>query len=179
MISSLRSRLGRRAYGIAALTAFAVAALGAATPGASASTAPHLGRLPAISGHVTHSITTRPDMRSRPDAPQTATSCTVTPSAPFEYYGGTYGGGEEGIAEAQCTGGTVYELEVIVALFLNGTEVSWNTNTEYVTGSLAADTLYPLSAGNYTTEAQVCVTWTFGGSTTCSPVAANGPVYLP
>jgi hypothetical protein len=103
----------------------------------------------------------------------------VTPETPFEYYGGPYGGGEEGIAEAECTGGTVYALEVIVALFLNGTEVSYNTNTEYVTASASADTIYPLSAGDYKTEAQVCVTWTYGGSTSCSGIAASSTIYLP
>ena len=111
--------------------------------------------------------------------PATATSCMVTPNAPFEYFGGTYGGGEEGIAEAECMGGTVYELEVIVALFRNGTEVSYNTNTEYVTSTASADTVYPLSAGSYTTETQACVVWTFGGSSSCTGVAANGPVSLP
>jgi hypothetical protein len=179
MISSLRSRLGRKAYGIAALTALVVAALGATAPGASASTAPHSGRLPAISGHVSASLTAPSTIRSRHDAPQTATSCTVTPSAPFEYYGGPYGGGEDGVAEATCTGGTVYALEVIVALFLNGTEVSYNTNTDYVAVTASANTDYPLSAGDYTTEAQVCVTWTLGGSTTCSGIAASSTVYLP
>src|SRR5580692_11638740 len=110
MINSLWSRLGRRAYGIIALTALAAAALGAAAPGASASAAPRLERLPAISRHAAESLTTNPTVRSRSVAPQTATSCTPTPETPFEYYGGTYGGGEEGIAEASCTGGTVYAL---------------------------------------------------------------------
>jgi hypothetical protein len=177
MISNVRSRLGHRAYGIAVLVALAMAALGVAAPGASASAAPHSERLPAISGHAAESLTTHLAIRSRPDAPQ-VTTCTVTAETPFEYYGGPYGGGEEGIAEAQCTG-TVYALEVIVALFLNGTEVSYNTNTEYSTASAAADTVYPLSAGEYKTEAQVCATWTYGGSTSCSGIAVSSTVYLP
>jgi hypothetical protein len=151
-----------------------MAALVAAASGASASAAPRPGHLPAISGHPAQSLITHPAVR-----PQTATSCISTPETPFEYYGGPYGGGEEGIAEASCTGGTVYALEVIVALFLNGNEVSYNTNTVYVTSSASADAIYPLSAGDYTTETQVCVTWTFGGSTTCGGIGASNAIYLP
>jgi hypothetical protein len=157
-----------------------VAALGAATPAASASAAPRLERSPAISGHAVKGIATHSTVRSPSDLPQTATSCEVTPETPFEYFGGTYGGGEEGLAEAQCTGGTVYALEVIVGLVFNGNVVNPASNTGYVTSTESADSLYPLSAGDYQTAAEVCVTWTYGGSTTCSPVAETSPaVYLP
>ncbi len=114
--------------------------------------------------------------RSRAQA-ALAITCTVNPSTPFRYYGGTYGGGEEGIASVNCTG-TVYEIQVVVALFLNGTQVTYNSQTAYSTNFATADTVYPLSAGNYTTGADGYYTLTYGGSATFIPVKYSSTVYL-
>lgn len=177
MISSLRPRLARKAYGIAALAALTGVAFGTAAPSASASATPRPQRLAAISGPTAERTSTRLAMRSRPEAALTL-ACPVTVDPPFEYYGGTYGGGEEGIAEAYCNG-TVYELYIITALFLNGTEVASSTNTEYSTASAPADAIYPLSAGDYRTESQACFIAAYGGSWSCGAVSTSSTVYLP
>lgn len=175
-IGSLSS-LWRKASGVAAISALAIAMLGMTAPAASAAARPRPANLPRITAHAASRTAAR--SVAKPGISFTATNCTVTPQTPFEYFGGTFGGGEEGLAGASCNG-TVYSLEVIVALFLNSTEVAFNTNTVLSTASGSADTVYPLSSGDYVTEAQICVTWTFGGSTTCSGVAATNPaVFLP
>jgi hypothetical protein len=114
--------------------------------------------------------------RSPAQAAQTIT-CTVNPSTPFRYYGGTYGGGEEGIASVNCTG-TVYEIQVAVALFLNGSQITYNSQTAYSTNFATADTVYPLSAGNYKTGADGYDTLTYGGSATFIPLEYSSTVNL-
>jgi hypothetical protein len=86
--------------------------------------------------------------RTGPQAAETVT-CTEYADTPFEYYGG----GEEGIASLECSQ-VVYEIEVVAALFLNGSEVSYGVNTVYSTSETSADAIYPLSAGTYQTYGQ-------------------------
>jgi len=104
--------------------------------------------------------------------------CTPYADTPFEYYGGTYGGGEEGIASLECNE-VVYSIEVEVALFLNGHQVTYNNNTTYSTIETSADTVYPLSPGTYQTEMDAYVTPTFGGTALFSGVWAGPSTYLP
>jgi hypothetical protein len=115
--------------------------------------------------------------KSAAQVPQTIT-CTLTPQTPFRYFGGPFGGGEEGIAQVQCTG-VVYEIKLEVALFLNGVQVTYNSTTTFSTTFATADTEYPLSAGNYTTGADAYITWTFGGSTSFIPLTTSPTVFLP
>jgi hypothetical protein len=104
--------------------------------------------------------------------PQTVT-CTLTVGTPFTYSGGPYGGGEEGLAEVQCTA-AVYEISVEVALFENGTEVVYSINTVYSTYLAGVNTEYPLSAGDYQAGALADVYWS-----SPSAYSAIGPVYSP
>jgi hypothetical protein len=110
----------------------------------------------------------------------TAISCTVTPSAPFEYFGGPYGGGEEGIAHTTCSA-VVYEIQTVAALFLNNTsnEVSDGTGTVYEQLSGSADAVYPLESGEYFTAVQGSVTTVYGGGSVTSAVYVSAGVYLP
>ncbi|MFF3853964.1 hypothetical protein [Micromonospora sp. NPDC002575] len=96
-------------------------------------------------------------------------TCTLTPSTPFVYYGGPYGGGEEGIATVRCTQ-PVYAIQVEVALFRYGTQVTYNTHTSYSTTTASADTEYPRASGEYRTGADAYITWTYGGSTSFIPL---------
>jgi hypothetical protein len=114
------------------------------------------------------------------EKPETV-NCSVDPEAPFRYYGGTYGGGEEGIASVDCTQ-VVYEIETVAALFLNGTaasdEVSYGVNTVYEESSSSADAIYPLEAGDYYTAGQVTITNVYGGGSTTSPAYFSLETYL-
>ncbi|MEV6707433.1 hypothetical protein [Micromonospora wenchangensis] len=104
-------------------------------------------------------------------------TCTLTPSTPFVYYGGPYGGGEEGLAAVQCTY-PVYAIQVEVALFRYGTQVTYNTKTAYSTVLGNVDTEYPRYTGEYKTGADAFITWNYGGPTTFIPLTFSNSVYL-
>ncbi|MEV4842522.1 hypothetical protein AB0K20_04775 [Micromonospora matsumotoense] len=104
-------------------------------------------------------------------------TCTLTPSTPFVYYGGPYGGGEEGLATVRCTY-PVYAAQVEVALFRYGTQVTYNTYTNYSTTTTTADTEYPRSSGEYKTGADAFITWSYGGPTTFIPLTFSNSIYL-
>ncbi|AUY52657.1 hypothetical protein [Streptomyces sp. CB01881] len=110
-------------------------------------------------------------------APQTI-NCTVTPSTPFRYYGGPYGGGEEGLASVSCTA-PVYKIQLGVALYYNGSQVTYNSTTVYNALSSSADTEYPLNHGTYQTGAQATITTAYGGTPVTSPVYGSSTVTLP
>ncbi|MFI9643052.1 hypothetical protein ACIG87_23860 [Micromonospora sp. NPDC051925] len=104
-------------------------------------------------------------------------TCTLTPSTPFVYYGGPYGGGEEGLASVQCTY-PVYAIQVEVALFRYGTQITYNTRTAYSTTLATVDTEYPRTSGEYKTGADAYITWSYGGSTSFIPLTFSNSVYL-
>jgi len=189
MLEPVRSR---RAH-VAAIGAASAAALAAALiPAAAAQAAPAtihalsplhaVGAVQHISGRQAFTFTIVVPGKSvagRPSVvrPQTL-ACSVYADPPFEYYGGTYGGGEEGLASTSCSP-SVYSLEVEVALFLGTSEVSYGSNTTYSTVSTSADTVYPLVAGSYTTEMEAIVVPTFGATPEYSGVYATTATYLP
>ncbi|SCF04026.1 hypothetical protein GA0070558_12239 [Micromonospora haikouensis] len=104
-------------------------------------------------------------------------TCTLTPSKPFVYYGGPYGGGEEGIATVRCTQ-PVYAIQVEVALFRYSSQVTYNTHTTYSTTTASADTEYPRMSGEYRTGADAYITWTYGGPTSFIPLTFSEIAYL-
>jgi hypothetical protein len=104
--------------------------------------------------------------------------CTVYADTPFEYYGGPYGGGEEGIASLECNE-VVYSIETEAYLLLNGHEVAYGNNTTYSTTETTADAIYPLSAGTYQTEMDAYVTATYGAAAQFSGYWAGPSTYLP
>ncbi|KOV28012.1 hypothetical protein ADK60_19030 [Streptomyces sp. XY431] len=104
--------------------------------------------------------------------------CTVTPSTPFRYYGGPYGGGEEGLASVSCSA-PVYKIQLDVALYYNGAQVTYNSNTVYNALSASADTEYPLKQGSYQTGARATITTVLGGSSVTSPIYGSASVTLP
>jgi hypothetical protein len=119
-------------------------------------------------GHGTHVTVTKTPAQ----VPQTVT-CTLTVNTPFRYYGGPYGGGEEALAQVQCTG-AVYEIAVEVDLFKNGVDVAYNVKTVYSSYLAGVDTEYPVSPGTYQAGAISDVYWS--NSTSYSVL---GPVYSP
>ncbi|MEU7980584.1 hypothetical protein AB0B63_18880 [Micromonospora sp. NPDC049081] len=104
-------------------------------------------------------------------------TCTLTPSTPFIYYGGLYGGGEEGLATVRCTY-PVYAAQVEVALFRYGTQITYGTHTNYSTTTTTADTEYPRSSGEYKTGADAYITWTYGGPTSFIPLTFSNSINL-
>jgi hypothetical protein len=111
---------------------------------------------------------TLPAHRGAAAAPQSV-SCTVNPSTPFRYYGGPYGGGEEGLAQVSCSA-PVYEIQLAVALFSGSTQLTYHSTTAYGTTSSGADTEYPVAAGSYQTAAQATITAVYGGAAVTSSV---------
>lgn len=102
---------------------------------------------------------------------QTVT-CTINVSTPLRYYGGPYGGGEEGLANVQCTA-AVYAIVVEVDLFRNGVDVASNVNTVYGGYLAGVDTEYPVSPGSYQAAAVTDVYWSTPSSyTQIGPVAS-------
>lgn len=82
-----------------------------------------------------------------------ATTCTLNVYNPFRYYGSTPGGGVQGIAEIRCNQAAT-QLDIVIALFRNGTQVTYNSRTNYYNNFINITTeYYPFSAGNYTTAA--------------------------
>jgi hypothetical protein len=82
-----------------------------------------------------------------------AAECRVNAFNPFRYYGGTPGGGVQGIAEIRCDR-AVTQLEIEIALFRYNTQVTYNYRTNYSSSFINITTeYYPFSAGNYTTAA--------------------------
>jgi hypothetical protein len=104
-----------------------------------------------------------------------AASCTFTVYTPFRYYGGTYGGGEEGGAIIQCTT-SVTQLFIEVGLFKNNVQVTYNSNTSNYSSFVNAYTEYPVSAGYYYTGAQG--TTNSNGITSTVPYKTSSTVYL-
>lgn len=95
-------------------------------------------------------------------APYATVNCTLTPSNPFRYYGSLYGGGEEGLANVQCSY-TVSEIDVQVGLYRNGTLVATSpVKQAYSTTQAGADTEYPVSPATYQTGAVAGVQFTDG-----------------
>lgn len=193
-----RAHKGLRAATVAALATAGLATTGIVSPAAQATTShnTHLSpmrdrastrmattetfTIPA--GVLSYSSETRGThvsvTKSAAQLPQSIT-CTLTVNTPFRYYGGPYpGGGEEGLATTQCTG-VVWAIQVEVALFYNGTQVTYNSHTNYSTTTTTADTEYPLHAGNYYTGADSYITWTYGGSTAFIPLTNSPTTYLP
>ncbi|MBM9503307.1 hypothetical protein [Actinacidiphila acididurans] len=173
-----------------ATAGLATAATVLAAPSAgAASSAPHIG-------HLTASALTAPASRTftipagvaglssashgmRFTVTKTAAqlpqdiSCTITANNPFRYYGGPYGGGEEGLAQVQCTA-AVYAIVVEADLFRNGVDVASNVRTSYATSLGGVDVEYPVSAGSYQTAAVTDVYWT-----TSTSYSQIGPVASP
>jgi hypothetical protein len=185
----LRSRARRTARILTPVLAVSFA-LGAGTA-AQAAPAPHPSAAPHAAG-VTFVIPagvtagsvnvdgTHAFVRKTAAEANTSISCTVTPDAPFEYFGGPYGGGEEGIAYTSCSA-VVYEIQTVAALFLNNTsnEVAYGTSTVYEEVSGSADAVYPLQSGEYFTAVQGTVTTVFGGGSVTSSVYVSAGVTLP
>jgi hypothetical protein len=95
-------------------------------------------------------------------SPYATVTCTLNPSNPFRYYGGPYGGGEEGLSSVQCSY-TVTEIDTQVGLY-RGTSLVANSavRTALSTNLDGADTEYPVSAGSYQTGAVAAVQFTDG-----------------
>ncbi|WP_043465680.1 hypothetical protein [Kitasatospora sp. MBT66] len=115
---------------------------------------------------------------TRPGAAPLTIDCTVTPSTPFRYYGGPYGGGEEGLASVECSA-LVYKIQVDVALYYNGSQVTYNSRTAYNALNATADTEYPLKQGSYQTGARATITTVLGGTPVTSPIYGSASVNLP
>jgi hypothetical protein len=98
-----------------------------------------------------------------------AATCTVDPQTPFRYYGGPYGGGIEGLVEVTCTA-VMYALEAEVALFLNGTQITYNYHTLYEVLQVSADTEYPLASGQFMTGADAYSEQDYNGTVTFWPI---------
>ncbi|MEU1290390.1 hypothetical protein [Kitasatospora sp. NPDC005856] len=115
---------------------------------------------------------------TRAGATPLSIDCTVTPSTPFRYYGGPYGGGEEGLASVSCTA-PVYKIQLDVALYYNGSQVTYNSTTAYNALSSSADTEYPLKQGTYQTGARATITTVYGGTSVTSPIYGSATANLP
>ena len=185
MLESVRSH---RTVGAAAV-ALAAALVPAATAQAAPATRHVLSPLPAV-GAVHHISGTAPFTftivvpgHAAPGGvatvarPQTL-SCSVSAQVPFEYYGGPYGGGEDAVASTTCSP-SVYSLEVEVAMMLNGSEVSYNSNTTYATVQTSANTDYPLVPGDYATEMEAIVVPVFGDAPEYSGIYETTTAYVP
>jgi hypothetical protein len=183
-MANVRSRWILRALVAAVLP---IAVLGAAVPSQAAPAAGHLGAPGATSWTFTVPAGTASLSVGSPGARVTVVkapaqvpmdiTCTLRVSTPFVYFGGTYGGGEEGLATTQCTG-IVYQLTTEVALFRNNVQVTYNSYTNYSTTTTTADTEYPRMSGQYTTAADSFITWTFGGTTSFIPINYSATVTL-
>ena len=175
----IHARLAYKVLGGAAAATLAAGALTALGPTAEAATpqAPHGSSqtvlvIPA-GGHVTTSVgSARVGVVGAPTA--TAT-CTLTVTTPFRYYGGPYGGGEEGLASIQCNL-AVTQLFIEVGLFRNGTQVTYNSKNNYSNSFINVDTEYPVSAGSYYTGADG--TQYSNGTSSSVPYATSPTVYL-
>ena len=182
MINSVMpSNRARRAFGIAA-----AAALGAATlalgPAAQAASAPtlsitavsHLSAAPAqivATGATAHN-------RSSAIRPET-TSCTITPSTPFQYSGEPYGEGVEGLAEVQCTG-VVYALQVEAEIYNDNTTAYTLSgyDTEYNAIEYGNNAEYPLTGGYWQTCGAAYVWWTSSTYSYISACTPAGTTYI-
>lgn len=164
----MRKKLAGCLASVAAMTALTVAG----APGAQA--APAAGHLAAQSSTFTipagkHSVTATAGgasvtaVRSALVSPNTAVTCTLTVSAPFRYYGGTYGGGEEGLASVSCTG-QVSQLQVTVGLYYYGNLATYSTRTWNNVFQGGADTEYPVQSGQWQTGALSNITWADGSA---------------
>lgn len=177
-----RSRRFLQATAVAALTLAATALAG---PGAQAATSPAASaggttftipagvtRVSATFHGVHFSVT-----KSAAQVAQTV-SCYATASNPFRYYGGTYGGGVEGLSHVFCST-VVYAIQTDVYLFRNGVQVASNYSVVYSSTSGAADTEVPYSSGTYVTGADGYYAPTYGGSTYTVPFTNSASVYIP
>ncbi|MFC8450225.1 hypothetical protein [Kitasatospora sp. NPDC057223] len=169
-----RAALGACAAALAALVVPGIAAHAATAHPAAALAKPAvvLAKPAAGAGVFTFTVP-----GARAGAAVQSIDCTVTPSAPFRYYGGPYGGGEEGFASVSCSA-PVYKIELGVALFYRGAQVTYNSNTVYNALSASADTEYPVNPGNYQTGAQATITTVYGGASVTSPVYGSAIVTL-
>jgi hypothetical protein len=103
-----------------------------------------------------------------------AVSCQIYYDAPFMYSGEPYGEGVEGLSYVQCTGGTVYALEVEAEIYYDNTGSYWLSgySTQYDTSDYGNDVDAPLSAGDWQTCGGAYVWWTSTSDTfidICSP----------
>lgn len=96
-------------------------------------------------------------------SPASTTICTLTVNAPTEYFGGSYGGGEDGHGQIQCNL-PVSELQILVVLTDNGAVASYTQSTTVGSSSVTADAQSPLSPGTYQTSAAGTVFWATGGN---------------
>jgi hypothetical protein len=180
------SHLGHRVLKIAVVAALAATGVAAISPAAQAATSSTASQPAMSAGHAgTRETFTIPAgatafsasaggehvtvIRSAKESPMT-TTCTLNANTPYAYYGST-GDGELGSLSLTCTQ-VVYELVAEAVLFLNGTEVSYNINSEFDTSSIGVNVTYELSPGDYETGAVADVYWTTGTS-----YSAIGPVY--
>ncbi len=173
-----RSGLGRRFLAGAAAITVAATALMTLSPAAQAAggpaSAPASRTVFVVPAGQTVSATAGGTHLRVVGAAVTAT-CTLNVFNPFRYYGGPYGGGEEGLANIQCTA-AVSQLFIEIGLFRNNTQVTYNSNTVYSNNQVVVDTEYPVSAGYYVTGAQG--TMTANGTTSSLPFKTSSSVYL-
>lgn len=174
-------RLGKKLLGGAAAVVVAATAMTALSPVAEAASAPSSAGAVAsrtvfvIPAGATLSKTIGGSHIQAVGASTLAATCTLTVYTPFRYYGGPYGGGEEGMANIQCNL-SVAQLFVEVGLFKNNVQVTYNSNTSYYNNQVSVTTEYPVSAGYYYTGTQGTVT--DGGVSSSLPFKASSTVYL-
>ncbi|KIR65017.1 MULTISPECIES: hypothetical protein [Micromonospora] len=169
-----------RAFAALSTVALSAALLAVAGPSQAAGSAAKNQGSPLSAGTATYSAqatTARGPLVATAKVGALDITCTLTPSKPFVYYGGPYGGGEEGIATVRCTQ-PVYAIQVEVALFRYSSQVTYNTHTSYSTTTASADTEYPRMSGEYRTGADAYITWTYGGPTSFIPLTFSEIAYL-
>jgi hypothetical protein len=159
------------------LAATAMTALSATAQASTASAPPTAGRtVLVVPAGATVTATAGGSHVRIVGSPTVTATCNVSPSTPFRYYGGPYGGGEEGIAQIFCNA-VVSELFIEVALFTgSGTQLTYNSNTAYSVAQITADTEYPVAAGYYFTGADG--TQYNNGTSTPVNYAQSSTVYL-
>lgn len=143
---------GALVSGTAAGATAPAAATGGLTPAGHA--VPGGGKVsPMTSASFSHTLTV---------APFSTVTCTLDADNPFRYYGGPYGGGEEGLAGVQCSY-TTTEIDAQVGLYRNGSLVA-NSAVRQVYSGLqnTVDTEYPVSPASYQTGAIAAVQFTDG-----------------
>jgi hypothetical protein len=162
----VRPLLGRRALGIAAAAALAMAGTLAVGPTAQATgvRSPAVGLAPTIGHAATRETFTIPAgtdtfsasagsthvtvTRSATVSPDATITCNLVVNPPFYYQGSP--NGEEGIASITCNLSAA-EIYIEVGLYENGSLVSYHSNEVYSTNFATVDTTASASPGDYKT----------------------------
>ncbi len=164
-----RRRGAKLLGGAAALAMGAVLTAGATAGAASPSASAHHGQAATLwptahmpsAGAVTP-MTTLTVSHTLTVSPFATVTCTLNPSNPFRYYGGPYGGGEEGLSSVQCSY-TTTEIDHQVGLYKGTTLVAASAVRSVYSGYLnTVDTEYPVSPGSYQTGSVAAVQFTDG-----------------